>query len=116
MPSEESTRCSADPVALAFRWHELPLLWLWIRLRRVSHDTLAGAGCGERLDRAFHPIVLAVALLRGNLVVIGRLCLQTRHAHAKNGIGMFSVDADLTTRILPQELGFRTALHHSEMI
>src|SRR5206468_10914358 len=116
MPSEVSTCCSADPaVALPFRWHELPLSWLRIRWWRVSHDSLAGAGCGELVDTALHPIALASDLRRGHLVVIGRLRLQTGHAHAENRLGMAPVDSYGRFRRLAQVLGIRTVLHDSEM-
>ena len=78
---------SACPaVALQSRWRdELPLLW---RLWRVSRDSLAGAGCGELVDRALHAVALAIALLRDPPVVIGRPRLQAAHAHAENSLWM----------------------------
>jgi hypothetical protein len=70
----------------------LPELGRLCRLWRVRHDLLAGAGCGELVDTALHPIALTVALRRGHLLVIGRLRLQTGHAHAENRLGMAAVD------------------------
>ena len=77
-------RLSSSRSAVEMR-DELPLLW---RLWRVSHDSLAGAGCGELVDRALHAVVLAIALLRDPPVVIGRPRLQAAHAHAENSLWM----------------------------
>src|SRR5882724_781330 len=96
-------------------WHELPLPWLRNRLWRVSHDALAGAGCGELGDRALHPIALTIALHRGHLVVIGRLRLETGHAHAENRLCMAPVDTDGRFRRLAQVLGIRPVGHDGEM-
>jgi len=84
-------------------------------LWRISCDSLARAGRGELVDRALHPIALTSALRRGHFVVIGRLWLQTGHAHAENRLRMAAVEPDLRFRRLAQVPGIRTVLHDSEM-
>src|SRR5215470_1015948 len=95
--------------------HELALLRLGNRLWRVSYDPLAGGGCGELLNRAFHTITLFIAIGRVHLVVIGRLRLQTGHAHAENRLRMAPVDPYGRFRRLAQLLGISTIMHDSVM-
>ena len=57
---------------------------------KVSHDSLVGGGCRERLDGALHTIVFAIALLRSNPVVVGPPWIETLQAHAEccmDGLG-----------------------------
>src|SRR5262245_26035196 len=82
---------------------------------RVMHDSLSGARCGEFADGALHPIALTIALHRSHLVVIGRLRLQSAHAHAENRLRMATVDPDLRFRRLAQVLGIRTVVDNGEM-
>jgi hypothetical protein len=95
-------------------WPAWPLPWPR-RLWRVNHDALAGTGCGELGDRALHPIALPIALRRGHLVVIGRLRLETGHAHAERRLCMAPVDSDGRFRRLAQVGGIRPVGHDAEM-
>src|ERR1700738_806452 len=99
------------------------LTWLLDAARRTSiiglrntHDSLAGAWCAELLDRALHPVVLAIALLRGNAVVVGRPWLEALHAHAECGGWMALVQPDGRFRRLAQILGIRAVVHDAQMI
>jgi hypothetical protein len=89
----------------------LPLLWL-----RVSHDSLAGRRCGELADRALHPIALTIRSHRAHLVVVGRLRLQTLHAHPENRLWVGAVEPDVTLRRLAQILGIRPVMHDAVML
>src|SRR6202171_6732941 len=53
---------------------------------RVTHYSLAKPRCGELFDGALHPIGLAIALLRANPVVVGRLRLEPLPAHAEHAV------------------------------
>src|SRR5438477_7644563 len=93
-------------VALCSRdGYELPLRW---RLRRIIHDSLARAGCGELADRALNAIALIVAICRGHLVVIRHVRLQIGHTHAENRLRMGPVDSYGRFRRLAQVLGINT--------
>src|SRR5258707_1116299 len=77
--------------------------------------SLAGAWCGELLDRALHPVGLAIALLRGNPVVVGRPWLEALHAHAEHRVWLALVQPDRRFRRLGQVLGIRPVVHDAVM-
>src|SRR5436309_14036087 len=81
------------------------IVTLFCRLWRVSYDSLAGGGCGELLNSAFHTITLIVAIRRPHLVVIRRVRLQIGHAHAENRLRMGPVDSYGRFRRLAQVAG-----------
>ena len=86
------------------------------RLWRVIHDSLAGAGCGELVDRTLHPVALATALRRGHLVVIGCPRLQAGHANPENRLRMTRVKPDGRFRCLAQIFGIRTVVDDRKML
>src|SRR5437660_9932856 len=72
--------------------------------------------CGEMLNGALYPIVLAIGFHRIDRVVVGCPRLQTVHAHAENGIGMARVQPYGRFRGLAELLGIRTIVHDSVLL
>src|SRR5207248_11498807 len=72
--------------------------------------------CGEMLNGALYPIVLAIGFHRIDRVVVGCPRLQTVHAHAENGIGMARVQPDWRFCCLTKFLGICTVTHDSVML
>src|SRR5438034_6619309 len=72
--------------------------------------------CGEMLNGALYPIVLAIGFHRIDRVVVGCPRLQTVHAHAENGIGMARVQPYGRFRGLAELLGIRTIVHDSVVL
>src|SRR3989442_5736886 len=75
-----------QPTCTAFRRKPL-----FARLEGITHDSLARRGCGEFVDGARHPIALAVALLRANPVVIGRLWREGVESRSEKGVSPAAV-------------------------
>src|ERR1700687_74011 len=82
---------------------------------RVRHYSRTKPRCCELFDGALHPIGLAIALLRANPVVVGRLRLEPLHAHAEHRVWMALVQPDWRFRRLAEVLGIRTVVHDSVM-
>src|SRR5882762_4131115 len=81
----------------------------------ASHDSLAGAGCGELADGALHPIARTIALLGGDRVVGRRPWLEALDAHAERRVLMALVQPDGIFRRLAQILGIGAVLHDAVM-
>src|SRR6266550_8462223 len=81
----------------------------------VSRYSLAWGGCRELADGALHPIGLAIALLRGDPIVVGRLRLQALHAHAERRVWVTLVQPDGIFRRLAQILRIGAVVHDAVM-
>src|SRR3977135_3380710 len=82
---------------------------------REIHDPLAGLGRRELLDWALHPIAIAIALLRVDPVVVGRLWLEPHEVHAEYRSSMVMVQPEGILRRLAQVLGSGTVVHDPVM-
>src|SRR5260370_40457285 len=76
---------------------------------------MARGGRGEFVDGARHSIALAIALLRADPIVIGRLWLEVVDAHPENRVSMAVVQPKGRFRGLAQVLGIRTVVHDAVM-